>query len=112
MFGKEEIKKHNIAQQRHLMTMFGDDSIEKAISTEEFAKSYGETHTIFSKKNIEEYQLALAAMIEDDATQADSLIEKAVAEFEPLQKVLVKNDNAVETFYVKKNEVAAEEEEG
>lgn len=111
MFGQEEINKHNIAQQRHLMSMFGDDSVEKALTQEEFNDKYGTDHQIFSQENIENYQVAIAEKIEENPEAADSVIEKAIGEFESLQKVLVKSDLKVETFYIKKNEETSEEGE-
>lgn len=109
MLGVNEIKKHNREQQQHLMTMFGDDSISKAISQEEFKERYESDHDVFSKGNIESFEKAVAEKVDENPEDKDSIISKAVEELTPLSKVLVKGVNsAILTFYVKRSEVPAE----
>jgi hypothetical protein len=101
MFGEKDIKQHNIDQHRHILNMCGDEGLEKAISKEEFNEAYSLTHEVYSQESISNYQQAIAERVDEDPENADAIIEKAVSDFEPLQKVLVKSDFSVETFYVK-----------
>lgn len=111
MFNAEEIKQRHIDQNRHIMSMCGDDSLEKALSKDEFSEKYSTDHEVYSAKNIKEFEDNLAAKIQENPEEADSLMEKAISELQPLQKVLVKSDTSVETFYVKKVEAKEENED-
>ena len=108
MFNEKEIKQHNVAQFRHIISMCGDDSVEKALSADEFRTKYGEGHEIYSKESINDYQTAIAAKIDEAPEMAEEIIAKAVSEFESLTEVLVKSETSVESFYVKEKEAVEE----
>jgi len=101
MFSEKEIKQKNIDQHRHIMSMCGDESLEKAISMGEFKESYGLTHEIYPINSIDNYRSAVADKINENPENAEAIIEKAMEEFKPLSKVLVKSEDRVETFYVR-----------
>jgi hypothetical protein len=108
MFNDKEIKQHNAAQHRHIMSMCGDDSVEKALSADEFKAKYGESHEIYSKESINDYQTAIATKVDEAPEMAEEIIAKAVSEFESLTEVLVKSETSVDSFYVKEKEVKEE----
>ncbi len=105
MLGINEIKKHNREQQQHLMVMFGDKDIEKAISPTEFKERYESDHEIFSSEGIESFEKAISEQIEEHPEKRDELISNAAEEMSALSKVLVKGeDSKITPFYVKKAE--------
>jgi len=109
MFGEKEIKKHNIEQQRHLMQMFGDDSIEKSMSKNEFEERFKTDHEVYDQSGLESFKKAIADEIGKSPESEKEIMEKAISSLSGLSKVLVKDETRIETFYVKKIETTEEE---
>ncbi len=103
MVTEKEIKKFHIDQHRHLMTMCGNSDLEKSISSEDFNDKYGVGYEVYTSKNINEFEKALASKIAESPDQEDVLMKEAVSSLQSLEKVFVESGDgtAVSTFYVR-----------
>ena len=97
------------ARRKNILAHFGEtDNVEKAISREEFGEKYSVGHSVFTEANLNKF----AADMKEEHGDTD-VVSKAISEeFNSLDRVFVKKENgAVQTVFVKKNEVEEESKE-
>ena len=105
----EDARNMGEEKRKQILSHFGEkDTIDKAISFDEFDEKYGAGHEVFTVKNINDY---IAKATEEDSS--DEIVKAIEDELTGLEKVFVKSEGSsvVEPRYVRKAVVSEDPKE-
>lgn len=83
-----------------LLEQFADNGLEKAISSAEFDKKYGQGYQVFSTENINRFLTETTAE-HDPGTVPEELVKGLQNELSTLTKIVVQTENGYVTRFVK-----------